>query len=165
MKDFLKLIFFGMTKSPKLKMFNPDTGEKAEMTMGFNLQILLLGSFFGLPLFFKRLWGWAWTLFLLSSVELYSFYTQVQRILSATTVDEYEAAMSRTSDPIESLLSYLLIIFVVVLSVKGNQWAVERLLKKGWRFENPDDATVKEAVKKWKISKYFLDSVVEKERL
>lgn len=28
MKDFLKLIFFGIVKTPKLEMFRPDTGEK-----------------------------------------------------------------------------------------------------------------------------------------
>ena len=165
MKDFLKLIFFGVTKSPKLKMFNPDTGEKTEMTTGFNLQILLLGGLFGLPLFFKKLWGWAWSLFLLSSAELYFFYAKVQRILSATTVDEYEAAMYQPSSPIENAISYSLAVFIVVLSVKGNQWAVERLLKKGWRFENTEDAIVKEAVKKWKISKSFLKPVKEKEQL
>ena len=30
MKDFLKLIFFGISKSPKMEMVDPDTGEVIE---------------------------------------------------------------------------------------------------------------------------------------
>ena len=161
MKDFLKLIFFGVTKTPKLNMFNPATGEKKEMTTGFNLQILLLGSLFGLPLFFKRLWVWAWGLFILSAVQFLFFYQQIKAVLSATTVAEYEAAMQRTADPIESAGGYLLIGLVILLSIKGDQWAVERLLKKGWRFQDVSDPTVREAVKKWKISKHYLKPVKE----
>ena len=163
MKDFLKLIFFGVTKSPKLKMVDPDTGEKAEMTIGFNLQILLLGGLFGLPLFFKKLWGWAWGLFLLSAANFFFLYSHFQRILSATTIEEYEAAMQRVSGPAENIIEALLIVIVVLLSVKGNRWAVERLLKKGWRFENTEDALVKDVVRKWNLSKHFLKPVKEKE--
>ncbi len=163
MKDFLKLIFFGVTKSPKLKMFNPDTGEKKEMTAGFNLQILLLGSFFGLPLFYKRLWTWAWGLFILSTVQFFFIYRHFQSILSATTVAEYEAAMQKAADPVEDAIGYLLIAMVVLLAVKADQWAVERLLKKGWRFEDVSDPFVKTTVQKWKISKHFLKPPSEKE--
>ncbi|MBO4519607.1 MAG: hypothetical protein J5787_00195 [Alphaproteobacteria bacterium] len=158
MKDFLKLIFFGVTKSPKLRLFNPDTDEKIEMTTGFNWQILLLGSFFGLPLFSKRLWAWAWGLFFLSTVQAFFFYQQVKQILAATTVAEYEAAMRQADNPIDSAIGYLLMFCVVLLSVKGNQWAVERLLKKGWRFEDVSDPLVRDAVGKWKISKRYLTS-------
>ena len=158
MKDFLKLIFLGVTKSPKLRLFNPDTGEKIKMAMGFDLQTLLLGSFFGLPLFFKRLWMWAWALFCLSTIQFFFLYHKVQQILAATTVTEYETIMQQADDPIDTAVSYLLIATVVVLSVKGNQWAVERLLKKGWRFEEVSDPLVQEAVKKWKISKHYLIS-------
>ena len=156
MKDFLKLIFFGVTKSPKLEMINPATGEKMDMTMGFNLQILLLGSFFGLPLFRKRLWWQAWGLFALSTVQVAFYYMHITAVLSATTIAEYEAAMRQTDNPIENIVGYALIAAVVLLSVKGNQWAVERLLKKGWRFKNVSDPLVKEAAKKWKLSKRYL---------
>ena len=165
MKDFLKLIFFGVTKSPKLHLFNPNTGEKVEMATGFNLQILLLGSFFGLPLFFKRLWFWAWALFCLSTVQFFFAYHKIQQILAATTVAEYETIMQQTADPIDTVIGYLLIAAVVLLSFKGNQWAVERLLKKGWRFENVSDPLVRDAVKKWKISKHYLTTAADGDRL
>jgi len=158
MKDFLKLIFFGVTKAPKLRLLNPDTGEKIELATGFNLQILLLGSFFGLPLFFKRLWTWAWVLFFLSTAQFFFFYQQIQRVLSATTIAEYEAVMRRAADPVESVIGYLLVAGVVLLSIKGNRWAVESLLKKGWRFENISDPVVKDTVKKWRLSKHSLTS-------
>lgn len=165
MKNFLMLIFFGVTKSPKIWLVNPETGERKGMSFGFNLQILLVGGFFGLPLFFLRLWNWAWGLFLLSSVQFYYSYLHIQQVLSATTVAEYEAALQRTSDPIEKAVGALLVIGVAVLSVKGNQWATEHLLKKGWRFENLSDPLVEKAVKKWKISKHYRRPPVKKEKL
>ena len=165
MKDFLKLIFFGVTKSPKLILINPDTGEKIEMTTGFNLQILLLGSFFGLPLFFKRLWTWAWALFGLSTVQFFFFYQQLKQILSVTTIAEYEAIMQQADNPADTVIGYVLIALLVLLSIKGNQWAVENLLKKGWRFENVSDAVVRDTVKKWKISKRYLTPTEDSDRL
>lgn len=165
MKDFLKLIFFGISKSPKMEMVDPDTGEKLKMTFGFNFQILLLGSFFGLPLFFKRLWGWAWGVFLVSAFQMYMFYGQFRSIMSARTVEEYEAAVNRAASPVEQAVGWALVAVLLLLSVKANQWAVERLLKKGWRFENPSDPLVQKAAKKWKLSKHYLKRLKETERL
>ena len=159
------LIFFGVSRAPKMWLVNSETGEKKGMTFGFNFQILLLGGFFGLPLFFKQLWGWAWGIFLLSSAQFYFSYLQIREVLSATTVAQYEAAMQKSSDPAEQTVSFLLLACIAVLSVKGNQWAVERLLRKGWRFENLSDPLVKKAIRKWKISKHYLRAPAEKERL
>lgn len=163
MKDFLKLVFFGIAKTPKMEMFNPDTGEKKKMASGFNLQILLVGGFFGLPVFFKRLWGWAWLMFFLSTVQFVSFYMQVTRLLSATTPEEFYAFQE--SSPVDTAAGILLLACAVLLAFKGNKWAVERLLNKGWRFSDVSDPAVQAAVKKWKISKHFLKPVQERERL
>ena len=164
MKDFLKLIFFGISKTPKLEMYRPANGEKKEMTAGFNWQILLIGGFFGLPLFFKRLWGWAWLMFSLSTFQFVGFYLRMKRILAASTVEEYYALQSQ-SDPLGSAVSFILLLFTVLLAFKGNEWAVKRLLKKGWRFTDVADPSVQAAVKKWKISKHYLKSVKEEDKL
>lgn len=165
MKDFLKFLFFGVTKSAGLKMLDPDTGEKREMAVGFNWQILFFGTFFGLPLFFKGLWLWAWGLFLLSSAQFVFLYKQFVRVLSATTVEQYEAAMQKAADPVESVIGYALAAIVLLLSFKANRWAVERLLKKGWHFENPSDFLVKRYAKQWKLSKHYLKPAKERETL
>ena len=156
MKDFLKFIFLGIVKTPKLAMIQSKTNEQKEMPTGFNWQFLLLGGFFGLPLFFKRLWGWAWLMFFLSTVQFISFYLRLTQLLSATTVEEYYAFQE--SDPIDSAAGLLLLLFAALLAFKGNEWAVKRLLKKGWRFVNVSDPTVVHWSKKWKISKHFLKS-------
>lgn len=163
MKDFLKFIFLGIVKTPKLEMVRDFNGEKKEMPTGFNWQFLLLGGFFGLPLFFKRLWGWAWLMFALSTVQVVSFYLRLKQLLTATTVEEYYAFQE--TDPIDSAAGLLLLLFAVLLAFKGNEWAVKRLLKKGWRFVNVSDPTVVQAVQKWKISKHFLKPVKERDRL
>ncbi len=163
MKDFLKLIFFGVVKTPKLEMFRPSDGEKKSMAVGFSLQILLVGGFFGLPLFFKRLWGWAWLLFFLCTVQFVSFYLRLKEILSASTPEDYYAL--RETDPIDSAAGLLLLVFTVLLAFKGNEWAVKRLLKKGWRFSDVSDPSVLAAAKKWKISKHYLKPVKEEDQL
>ena len=53
----------------------------------------------------------------------------------------------------------------VLLAFKGNEWAVKRLLKKGWRFSDVSDPAVRAAVKKGKISKHYLKPVKEEEKL
>ena len=84
MKDFLKLIFFGVVKTSKLEMFNPANGERKSVSSNsFDLTVLLVGGFFGLPLFFKRLWGWAWLMFALTTVQLLSFYEKLKQVLNA----------------------------------------------------------------------------------
>ena len=73
-KDFFKFVLWGSIKTDQFKMINPYNGDEKKMAFGFNWQILLFGGFFGLPLFFKRLWGWAWFMFLLSSIQFFNFY-------------------------------------------------------------------------------------------
>lgn len=163
MKDFLKLIFFGISNAPVLEMVDPDGAEKKKMATGFSWSILLVGGFFGLPLFFKRLWGWAWLMFGLTTVQFVSFYLQVKRILAATTVEEYYALQQ--GDPVDSAAGILLLVCAVYLAFKGNRAAVMRLLKKGWRFANPNDPVVAAAVKKWKISKHYLKPAERADRL
>ncbi len=164
MKDFFKLIFFGVTKTPKLEMFNPANGERKSMAANtFSLNVLLVGGFFGLPLFFKRLWGWAWLMFALTTVQLVSFYVKLTQILNAATPEEYYAFTE--SSPADDAAGTALLVLTVLLSFKADKWAVERLLKKGWRFERPDDKTVVAAAEKWGISKHYLKPVETVERL
>lgn len=165
MKDFLKFLFFGVTKAPGLKMLDPATGEKREMAVGLNWQVLFFGSFFGLPLFFKGLWSWAWGLFLLSSVQFYYLYDTFSRILSSVTVEQYEAAMQRTADPVDAAVGYLLVAAIALLTVKANRWAAEKLLKKGWCFENPSDPLVRKYAKKWNLPAEYLKPAGERDTL
>lgn len=164
MKDFLKLIFFGVVKTPKLEMFNPVNGERKSVSSNsFDLTVLLVGGFFGLPLFFKRLWGWAWLMFALTTVQLLSFYEKLKQVLNAATPEDYYAFTE--SSLADDAAGAALLVLSVLLSFKANKWAVERLLKKGWRFERPEDKAVVAAVKKWHISKHCLKRSETVERL
>lgn len=163
MKDFLKLIFFGISKSPKLEMISPDNDETKEMPFGFSLQFLLFSNLFGLPLFFKRMWGWAWLMFFLSTAQFYLFFMRLSAILSAMKVQDYYAVPE--SDPMDTVLTLALFVLAVLLAFKGNEWAVKGLLKKGWRFVKPDQEIVKKAAIKWKLSKHDLKPPKAREKL
>lgn len=163
MKDFLKFIFLGITKTPKLELYNLKSDEKLKMPVGFNFQFLILSTFFGAPLFFKRLWEWAWLMFGVSTAQLYLLYHKVTLILSATTVEQIDIAMQ--SDPVSNSLTVFLIVGSVALSIKGNEWAVKRLLKTGWRFSAPELPQVQQIAKKWKISKHYLKAKSQEESL
>lgn len=163
MKNFLKLIFFGISNSPKLEMVNPANGEKKQMPFGFNVQFLVFSNLFGLPLFFKRMWGWAWLMFFLSTAQFWLFFKRLSAILSAMKVQDYYALPQ--SDPADTALTSVLFVLAVLLAVKGNEWAVKGLLKKGWRFVQPDQEAVKKAAAKWKLSKHDLKPLKEREKL
>lgn len=154
MKDFLKLIFFGISNSPRLEMISPENDETKQMPFGFNFQFLVFSGLFGLPLFFKRMWGWAWLMFSLSTVQFYLFIKHLSEILSAMKVQDYYALPQ--NDSADAALTFLLFLLAVLLAVKGNEWAVRGLLKKGWRFAHPDQDIVKKAAAKWKLSKHDL---------
>ncbi len=157
-KDFFKFVLWGSIKTDQFKMINPYNGDEKKMAFGFNWQILLFGGFFGLPLFFKRLWGWAWFMFLLSSIQFFNFYVRLKQILSASTLQDF-SSFGRP-DPVDAITEILLLACSVLLAFKGNEWSVKRLLEKGWEFENKNDPNIKKVVQKWKI---YEQPVIEKE--
>ena len=154
MKSFFKLLFFGVSDAPCMVLRKPDNDDTVKVQFGFSLSLLFLSTFFGLPLLSRRLWGWAAAMFALSTVQIWKTVNRFSLMLSAIDLNQIETAMQ--TDFWDNAVEWSLLTGSVLLAFKGNEWTVKNLLKKGWRFTDPDNALVQKAAAKWKLSKHFL---------
>ncbi len=154
MKSFFKMLFFGVSDAPSMVLQNPDGRNTVKVQFGFSLSLLFLSTFFGLPLLSRRLWGWAAAMFALSTVQIWRMVSRFSMMLSAADLAQIETAMQ--TDFLDDAAEWSLLICSVVLAFKGNEWTAKNLLKKGWRFTDPDDALVQKAAARWKLSKHWL---------
>lgn len=154
MKDFLKLIFFGISKGSGAEIVLPETGERDVLRIGFNFQFLLFSGLFGLPLFFKGMWKWAWTMFALCSAEYYISFQKMKQAVQITTYKDLFAFNPASN--FEDFIGLITLILAVVLGFKGNEWRAKKMLKAGWRFVNPDAPMSQKAAKTWKLSIHYM---------
>lgn len=154
LKDFFKLIFFGISKGPGAEITLPETGERDVLRIGFNIQFLLFSGLFGLPLFFKGMWKWAWTMFALSSWEYYLSFQKMKEAVEITTLADLFSfdPMNEFSD----VIGLVTLILAVVLGFKGNEWRARKMFRAGWRFVDPEAAMSKKAAKTWRFPAYYL---------
>lgn len=157
MKAFLKFIFFGISKGPGVEVFNPETDERLALRVGFNMQFFLFSSLLGIPLFLKGMWKWGLFMFAVSYMDFYFRYQKMKALYNAMNYRQLEVL--DVDSPAEGLIAALMIVCSVLLGIKGNEWRGKELLKKGWRFVNPEHEMAKKAVKKWKLSRHYLRPV------
>lgn len=117
----------------KVEIRNPKTGELKQVKVGWSWTIFFFGNVFGIPLFMRRLFAYAWAfvgLFLLHLI----FYR-----------------LSQIGDIVISLLNIGLVIW---LAIKGNELTVKNYLNHGWVFAEENSDAVAHAKRKWNISPY-----------
>ena len=153
MKDFLKLIFFGISKAPSVTLVLPKTGDTLHVKTGFNTVFFLFSGLGGLPLFFKGLWEWG---LIMLGLTIYNQYLQLQLMRQMADAFSYVDLFNIQDNPTETLTNVFSLVLSVLLGVKGNGWVAKRLFKKGWRFEKPESKAAENACKKWHLSKYYL---------
>lgn len=118
-------------------MTNPKTGEVKEIKVGWSWILFLFSSFFGLPLFLRRLYIWGGILLALGIVYI---------IAPSMMYDEEESL---------GLLIVLNLVFLglqIWLGIKGNEMTAKNYLELGWHFTNPNSDEVKFAKGKWGIN-------------
>ncbi len=121
----------------KIEMTNPKTGEVKEIKVGWSWILFLFSSFFGLPLFLRRLYIWGGILLALGIVYI---------IAPSMMYDEEESL---------GLLIVLNLVFLglqIWLGIKGNEMTAKNYLELGWHFTNPNSDEVKFAKGKWGIN-------------
>lgn len=153
-KNFLKLIFFGISKGPGAEIVLPETGDRDVLRIGFNFQFLLFSGLFGLPLFLKGMWKWAWTMFALCSLE---YYMSFQKMKQAVQITSYADLLS--FDPLNDfsdVIGTVTLILAVILGFKGNEWRARKMLRAGWCFVNPEAPMSQKAAKTWKLSIHYM---------
>ena len=121
----------------KVAMTNPKTGEVREVKVGWSWILFLFSSFFGLPLFLRKLHVWS-GIFLV----LWSLY-----IIFPSMMQNEEEALS-----LMILLNLVFLGLQIWLGIKGNEMTAKNYLELGWNFTNPDSDEVKFAKGKWGIN-------------
>ena len=120
----------------KIEMTNPNTGEVKEIKVGWSWILFLFSSFFGLPLFLRRLYIWGGILLALGIVYI---------IAPSMMYDEEESL---------GLLIVLNLVFLglqIWLGIKGNEMTAKNYLEQGWEFVDGDSEAVQQAKRKWNI--------------
>ncbi len=121
----------------KVAMTNPKTGEVREIKVGWSWILFLFSSFFGLPLFLRKLHVWS-GIFLV----LWSLY-----IIFPSMMQNEEEALS-----LMILLNLVFLGLQIWLGIKGNEMTAKNYLELGWNFTNPNSDEVKFAKGKWGIN-------------
>lgn len=153
MKDFLKLIFFGISKGESVELVLPDEDEVVHVKVGFNTVFFLFAGFGGLPLFFKGLWKWG---LIMLGLTVYGQYLQLQMMQRLANTFSYADLFNIADNPLETSVNIASLALSVLLGIKGNGWVAQRLFKKGWRFAHPESKQALRACRKWKVSKRYL---------
>ena len=121
----------------KVAMTNPKTGEVREIKVGWSWILFLFSSFFGLPLFLRKLHVWG-GIFLV----LWSLY-----IIFPSMMQNEEEALG-----LMILLNLVFLGLQIWVGIKGNEMTAKNYLELGWNFINPDSDEVKFAKGKWGIN-------------
>jgi hypothetical protein len=121
----------------KVAMTNPKTGEVREVKVGWSWILFLFSSFFGLPLFLRKLHVWG-GIFLV----LWSLY-----IIFPSMMQNEEEALS-----LMILLNLVFLGLQIWLGIKGNEMTAKNYLELGWNFTNPNSDEAKFAKGKWGIN-------------
>lgn len=156
MKDFLKLIFFGISKGPGVEIYNPETDERMALRIGFNIPFFLFSGLYGIPLFLKGMWKWGLLLLGLSVTGDCFRFQKMQQLANVTSFADMLGF--NPDNPAETAVTVSVLILSVVLGIKGNEWRGREMLSKGWRFVDPQHAMARMAVRKWRLSKHYLKS-------
>ena len=120
----------------RITMKNPKTGELKDVKVGWSWTLFFFSSFFGLPLFLRKLNIWGGVAFALCSLSLFS-------MLSGRTI--------------EALFFDLMIMIAnlglsIFLAIKGNEFTAKNYIENGWMFVESDSDLVKMAKVKWGIT-------------
>jgi hypothetical protein len=117
----------------KVDLVNKKTGEIKDLEIGFSIWIFIFGC---IPLFFRKMWGWATFLMIMT--------------LIATQDSTY---MSKDDENAFMFSMVIFLVLAIYLAVNGNKLYAIKLFNEGWTFRNPDSESAAMAREKWKIEK------------
>lgn len=114
---------------------NPDTDQIKQVKVGFSWTLLLFSGFFGLPLFMRRVYPWAWGMLALA--------------LAHGFVGTMIPGVDRGS--VQFMLGVLQFALQVYLGFNGNKITAKHYLKKGWTLIEPNSLISRGAMARWHL--------------
>ncbi len=115
----------------KVKMKNPDTGNVKEVKIGWSWTLFFFASFFGLPLFLRKL-DYLGMVFLVLSIIL-------------------QVANFSKMIPLFLICWIITGALAIWMAVEGNEMTGKNYLANGWLFADPESESTKFAKGKWGI--------------
>ncbi len=119
-----------------VSMINPKTGEIKEVKIGWSWILFLFSSFFGLPLFLRKL-------NILGGIFMILW---IVYIIFPSVVGGNDALA------ISVLFNLIFLGLQIWLGIKGNEMTAKNYLELGWEFLYPESNEVKFAKMKWGIN-------------
>jgi len=122
----------------KVLMNNPKTGELKRIKVGWSWVLFFFSTFFGIPLFLRRLYVWG------ILINVINFSTSISQSLADLEPKDV-ALVALTA----CILDLTLMIF---FGVKGNELTAKNYLEHGWVFADPDAQETWYAKTRWSLA-------------
>ena len=123
----------------KVVLVHPNSGERKYQKIGWSWTIFFFSGFFAIPLFIRRLYGWA---FLILALMIVSGAINSRIETDPQSVDDIIQTL-------ELIISMVLFVLMIYLSIKGNALAGRKYLRNGWVFADPASGPAGVAMAKW----------------
>ncbi|MBU4485798.1 MAG: hypothetical protein KKD38_02615 [Candidatus Delongbacteria bacterium] len=127
--------------SGKIIFKNPKTGETQTTGTGWSWILCLFSGAWGIPLFLKRAYNWAF-FFLFLHLSYLIVYP-----LSMLTEDMTPAVVLMLAE----------LGFAVYMGLRGNRQLTINYLENGWIIQNPESSDVINTIKKWQLDVNILE--------
>lgn len=118
----------------RVKLRNKNTGEVKDLKVGWSWTCFLFSSFFGLPLFIRKLYVWGAIMLGLSVLNTIS--GSLASEMPAIAVINYSVGMG-------------LFVLAIFLGRKANELTAKNMLENGWEFADEEDPATRLARKEW----------------
>jgi hypothetical protein len=116
----------------QVRFKDPGTGKLKDVKVGWSWTLFMYSSFFGLPLFLRKLHFWGLVFLALSIIDL----------LAPSVVD--------TDTPIYAgLMFFIFPLPAVWIGLMGNEMTAKTLLERGWLLVDPQSDAARQACRKW----------------
>jgi hypothetical protein len=114
---------------------DPGSGKTKDVKVGWSWTLFTYSSFFGLPLFLRKLHFWGLVFLALSIVDMIT-----------------PAVVDMDSLTYAGLMFFVCLLPTVWIGLMGNEMTAKALLERGWRLADPQSDAARYACRKWGLS-------------
>lgn len=125
---------------------NKKTGKIKSQKIGWSWTCLFFSPFWGIPLFFRKLYGSGAVMLLLALLQQGRTQEQIQALRQGT--HQYSAAGAY----VEIILDLLPVVLAIFFAATANRMAGRKYLRHDWEFAEPNSESTQMARGKWGIA-------------
>jgi hypothetical protein len=147
---------YGAKMAVRVKLKNERTGEIKLVKVGWSWTLFFFAGVWGIPLFMRRLYALG-AIQVGISIIYYAYHYAIRSQaspLTATALSGDDAAQSALAllGYSNLIISLGIIVWLIVIAIKGNGWTAKNYLENGWVFLDPDSKDTAYAKGKWRLA-------------